>query len=55
MFTSIDKAIGAFLTSIVSILVLTNVVSEGVLTPEMIAGIAAIVTAGVTYVLPNKK
>ena len=57
MFTTWDKAISAFLTSIVSMLVLTGAISmdAGInyqLLVEIVAG--GIATGAATWLLPNK-
>ena len=54
MFTSFDKAIAALVTPIVSLLTLSGVLPESVATPEVVAGITALVTALAVYLIPNK-
>ncbi|OCC01852.1 hypothetical protein BA190_26940 [Labrys sp. WJW] len=58
MFTSFDKAIAAFITSLVSILVLLGIYVPAFLQdPATIGSIAAIVSGiigGITYGMPNK-
>lgn len=52
MFTAYDKAIAAFITSLVGVLAIFKL-PVGWATPEMIAAITPFVTLVVTWIVPN--
>lgn len=52
MFTSYDKAIAAFLTSLVGILAMFKL-PVGFISPETIAAVTPFITLVVTWIVPN--
>ena len=55
MFTSYDKAIAAFLTALLSILVMVGLPMPDFLKdPATIAAISGVLSGIVTYLVPNK-
>lgn len=56
MFTSYDKAIAAFLTAILSMLVLWGLpVPDFLKDPTMVTTISGLLSGIVVYIVPNKK
>ncbi len=55
MFTSYDKAIAALIMPILSLLVLSGFLPEGLATPEIVAGLTGIITGLAAYFVPNKE
>ena len=55
MFTTIDKAIAALLTAVISILALLGLnLPAFVKDPATVAAITGVITAMVTWLVPNK-
>jgi len=55
MFTTIDKAIAALITPVLSLLALYGLLPEALTTPEIIGAFTALITSLVVYFVPNKK
>jgi len=53
MFTEWDKAIAAFVTPILSILALTNILPADTAT-ALVPTLTAVITAAATFFVPNK-
>lgn len=54
MFTTIDKAIAALITPLVSIFGLIGFLPEALSTTEFVTAVTALVTSLVVYFVPNK-
>jgi hypothetical protein len=54
MFTSIDKAIVAFIGALVYLITEFTNLSAEIISPEIIQSAAAIITALLVYFVPNK-
>lgn len=55
MFTSVDKAVGALILAVISIMSLLGVFSSDLVTDEWVSGVVAALTPIIVYLLPNRK
>ena len=54
MFTQLDKAIAAAIMAVISVIALAGGLSD-VLTEEWVAGVVAVLTPILVWIIPNKK